>query len=77
MTFFNQITLIKSIIDFKYPALLLKIGNLNESMSQKHFFCGLLSTLTSLFQRQRSMISVSLKLSIQKNVTFLFLSSLI
>ncbi len=52
MTFFNQITLIKSIIDFKNPALLLKIGNLNESMSQKHFFCGLLSTLTSLFQRQ-------------------------
>lgn len=57
----------------------MKTGMVNvEKIDQRrHFFGGSLSTLTSLFQRQRSTISVSLKLIVQKNGTFLFLSSLI
>ena len=79
---FSIILFIKHLVTHYWlnkPRRMKRTGMVNvEKIDQRrHFFGGSLSTLTSLFQRQRSTISVSLKLIVQKYGTFLFLSSLI
>ena len=54
--------------DFSSAAGMVNVEKIDQ---RRHFFCGSLSTLTSLFQRQRSTISVSLKLIVQKRHFFI------